>query len=486
METIVLVSGLAAIVLIAVLSIASRYKRCPSDRVLVIYGRVGEEGESARCLHGGGALVWPIVQGHEFLDLTPLPIEIKLEGALSQQNIRVNTPATFTVGISTEPGVMQNAAERLLGLGLDDIESLAQDIIFGQMRVVIATMNIEEINADREKLITNITESLEVELAKVGLRLINVNIQDVTDASGYIDALGQEAAARAINDAKVRVAEQERDGEIGAAEAHTARRVRVAQENATATEGENESRVVVANSDSARRQQEADAERGAVAAERVASAAAEEESFAAEATAEEARAARDRATQHADSVVPAEVEKERIRVLAEAAALRVSITQEGEATGNLKLMEAEADGQKAILSKRAEGIKDLVAAAGNNPGDAVLLLLAEQMPALVEHQAKAISGIDIDKIVVWDSGASRGAGANGTTADFLRSFGAILPPLHELAASAGMELPAFLGSVAPNDGVNPHDLAGAADGEGADGPDGDDTLDRMGAADNDQ
>ncbi len=79
----------------------------------MVYGRVGGEGQSARCLHGGGAMVWPIVQGYAYLDLTPIPIEIKLQGALSQQNIRVNTPATFTVGISTEPGVMQNAAERL-------------------------------------------------------------------------------------------------------------------------------------------------------------------------------------------------------------------------------------------------------------------------------------------------------------------------------------------------------------------------------------
>ena len=215
MAVIALAGGLFAILLIALLWISSRFKRCPSDRILVVYGRVGGEGESAKCLHGGGTMVWPIVQGYSFLDLTPIPIEIKLHGALSQQNIRVNTPATFTVGVSTEPGVMQNAAERLLGLDLLEIENLARDIIFGQMRVVIATMPIEQINTDREQLITNITDSLELELRKVGLRLINVNIQDITDESGYIDALGREAAARAISEAKVKVAEQERDGDIG-------------------------------------------------------------------------------------------------------------------------------------------------------------------------------------------------------------------------------------------------------------------------------
>ena len=166
----------------------SRYQKCPSDRILVIYGKTGG-GQSSKCLHGGAAFVWPVVQAFEYLDLTPIPIDIPLEGALSKQNIRVNTPSTFTVGISTDPSVMANAAERLLGLQLTQVRDLARDIIFGQMRVVIATMEIEAINADRDQLIERISDGVEGELRKVGLRLINVNIQDITDESGYLDAL---------------------------------------------------------------------------------------------------------------------------------------------------------------------------------------------------------------------------------------------------------------------------------------------------------
>ncbi|MCA1963455.1 MAG: flotillin family protein, partial [Prosthecobacter sp.] len=169
----------AAIVFATLAFFASRYKRCPSDRVLVVYGKVGGN-KSARCVHGGASFVWPVIQDYAYLSLTPMPIDIQLRGALSQQNIRVNTPSTFTVGISTEPGVMENAAERLLGLTPPQIQELAKDIIFGQMRVVIATMPIEEINADRDKLIANISNGVEVELKKVGLRLINVNVQDIT------------------------------------------------------------------------------------------------------------------------------------------------------------------------------------------------------------------------------------------------------------------------------------------------------------------
>ena len=170
----------------------SRYQKCPSDRILVIYGKTAQ-GISSKCLHGGAAFIWPVIQAFEYLDLTPIPIDIPLEGALTKQNIRINTPSTFTVGISTDPSVMSNAAERLLGLQLTQVRDLARDIIFGQMRVVIATMDIEAINADRDQLIERISDGVEGEFRKVGLRLINVNIQDITDESGYLNALGQEA-----------------------------------------------------------------------------------------------------------------------------------------------------------------------------------------------------------------------------------------------------------------------------------------------------
>ena len=176
----------------------SRYQKCPSDRILVIYGQIGIH-QSSKCLHGGRAFIWPFIQDFDYLDLTPIPIDIPLEGALSKENIRVNTPSTVTVGISTDPAVMSNAAERLLGLQLTQVRDLARDIIFGQMRVVIATMDIEAINADRDQLIERISDGVEGELRKVGLRLINVKIQDITDESGYLDALGKEALLNVNN-----------------------------------------------------------------------------------------------------------------------------------------------------------------------------------------------------------------------------------------------------------------------------------------------
>ena len=474
-----IVPGIIVVFFFAVvIAFASRYKRCPSDRILVIYGKVSG-GHSAKCLHGGASFIWPVIQDYQYLDLTPIPIDIRLEGALSKQNIRVNTPSTFTVGISTEPGVMENAAERLLGLGLAEIKELAKDIIFGQMRVVIATMDIEEINADRDKLIANISMGVEVELKKVGLRLINVNVQEITDACGYIDALGQEAASKAIAEAKIKVAQAERDGDIGAAEARRDQRIKVANANAAATEGENLALAHIANTNAERRVKEAEAEREASAAEKVKSAQALQEAYAAEKTSEEERAKREKATQHANIVVPAEIAKAKAIVDAEARAESIRRVQSGEADAVRLEKQAEADGLKAVkqaeadglrfkltaeadgqrlkllaeaegveqvLTRKAKGFTDIVNSAGEDKTLATQLLLLEQLPKLVEEQAKAIANLKFDKITVWDSGKG-GKDSKGSTADFISGIVGSLPPIHELTRNAGIELPEYLGKL---------------------------------------
>ncbi|MFX0556327.1 flotillin family protein [Maribacter sp. CXY002] len=427
---------------IIIISFIRRYKRCPSDRILVVYGKVGT-GNSAKCIHGGAAFIWPVIQDYEYLDLTPISIEVNLVNALSKQNIRVNVPSRFTIGISTEPGIMQNAAERLLGQGMQEVQDLAKEIIFGQLRLVVASMDIEEINSDRDKFLTNISQSVESELKKVGLKLINVNITDIVDESGYIEALGKEAAAHAINAARKSVAEKNRDGSIGEANAVQDERTQVAAANAQAVEGENIAKINVANSDSLRRQREAEAERTAIAAEKVQSAKALEESYAAERDAELARAERVRSSQMADIVVPAEIDKKKVEIDAEAEAEMIRRKAKGEADAILFKAQAEAKGLFEILTKQAQGLDEIVKAAGNDPKDAVLLLIADKLPELVKTQAEAIKNIKIDKITVWDSGAT-GKDGKSSTANFISGMYKSVPPLQEMFNMAGMQLPEYL------------------------------------------
>jgi len=481
----IIMIAVAAVALFATISaLLSRYKRCPSDKILVIYGRTG--GTSAKCVHGGGAFIWPVIQDYAFLDLKPLSIEANLTNALSRQNIRVDVPCRFTIAISTETDSMNTAAERLLGLSSEQIQELAKDILFGQLRLVIATMTIEEINSDRDKFLDNISKNVDSELKKIGLKLINVNVTDIKDESGYIEALGKEAAAKAINEAKISVAEQEKIGEtgkavadrekdtqiaethrdrdvkiaithkdreisiasaikdesIGKAEAQRDTRVKISEANAIAIQGENEAKIAIANSEALRREKEAESLRIAITAEKVQQAKALEESYLAEQKAESARAERERSTQIANVVIPAEIAKQRAIIDAQADAERIRENARGEADAIFAKMEAEAKGLYEILTKQAEGYKAVVAAAGGDSTKAFQLLMIEKLPELVRTQVEAVKNIKIDKITVWDSGNN--ADGNGSTANFVSGLMKTVPPLNDLFNMAGLNLPTYL------------------------------------------
>ena len=440
---------LAAFIILTAL--LNRYRRCPSDKILVIYGTTSNGG-SAKCVHGGGAFVWPVVQDYAYLSLTPISIEANLTNALSRQNIRVDVPCRFTVGISTEGESMNNAAERLLGLTPNDIQEMARDILFGQLRLVIASMSIEELNSDRDKFQESIMTNVEIELKKIGLKLINVNVTDIKDESGYIEALGKEAAAKAINEAKVSVAEQEKIGEIGRAEAQKETRIRTSEANAKAIAGENEAKVAIANSEALRREKEAEAGRRATAAEKVAQAKALEEAYSAEREAEMARAERERASQQANVIVAQEVEKRRLLIEAEAEAEQKRVQARGEADAIFAKMEAEAKGLYEILTRQAQGYDKMIQAAGGDATKAYTLLLLEKLPELVRTQVDAIKGINIDKVTVWDNGG-QSADGKGSTANFLSGLLKSVPPLSDLFEQAGMNLPEYLGKQKPAEEV---------------------------------
>lgn len=442
-----LVCGVVLVLFLILLTFATRYRKCPSDKVMVIYGKVGSDKEgnqrSARCIHGGAAFIWPLVQAYQYLDLTPISINVDLQNALSRQNIRVDVPSRFTVGISTEPGVMQNAAERLLGLKLQEVQELAKDIIFGQLRLVIATMDIEEINTDRDKFLEAVSNNVEIELKKIGLRLINVNVTDINDESGYIEALGKEAAAKAINDAKKSVAEKDRDGAIGQANAQRDQRINVSAANATAIQGENAARVEIAQSEAARREKEAEALRIATAAEKVQAAKALQEAYVAQQEAEKTRASLEQASQEADIIVKAEIAKREKEIAAEAEAEQLRRRARGEADAIFAKMEAQAKGVEELLTKQAAGLSKIVAAAGGNPAAGVQLMIADKLPELTRIQVDAIKNLKIDKVTVWDS--MNGQNGSPTTANFLSGMLKSVPPLQELFHQAGMELPEWLG-----------------------------------------
>ncbi|OQA23766.1 MAG: Inner membrane protein YqiK [Verrucomicrobia bacterium ADurb.Bin345] len=451
---VLLVLAFVALVVSTIVFLASRYKRCPSDAILVVYGKVGEQ--TAHCIHGGGILVWPLIQDCAFLSLTPMTIGIPLQNALSLQNIRINVPSTFTVGISTDPSIMTNAAERLLGLKPVSIEDMAREIIFGQLRLTVASLTIEQINQDRESFLTAIRRNVEPELNKIGLYLINVNITDITDASGYIDALGKKAAAEAINQAMIDVAVQEKSGAIGQSEANKERDVRVAENAAAADKGkkhadadrriyvqgqeaeaiggENKAKADIAAYQAELAVKEAAAEQRGEVAKRMAVVEIQKAQYKAE---------QERLT--AEEVVVQEINKRKIEIDAEAEAERIRRVAKGEADAVLVKYQAEAEGMRKLLEGKAAGYTSLVKSCSGDTRSAATLLMIEKIENIVSQQVEAIRNLKIDKITVWDGGGSDKTGSS--TAQFASNLIKSIPPLHEVAKMAGVELPDYLGSM---------------------------------------
>ncbi|MES2523150.1 MAG: SPFH domain-containing protein [Gemmatimonadota bacterium] len=532
------IGALFALIIVVgmMLLFVSRYKRCPANRVLVISGRVGGT-EAARCISGGGAFVWPVIQEYAYLSLEPMQINIPLKDALSFENIRVAVPSVFTVAIGSESEVRQNAAMRLLGRQQEAIMKDAQDIIFGQLRQVIASMTIDQINRDRDGFLHKIQISLEPELKKIGLVLINVNIHDLRDESGYIEAIGRKAAATAVQQARGDVADQERMGEVRVAEAEREKfvlvanatkereiglaladreravrladldkerkvgeqiavferetqvkdaqrlqAVRIAQfdkeqkigeqtaifeREAQVKEAEQTKRIAVANADARAIAGEAESQALIVATQaqlairqaeayqmvetrkREAEASVVEAGNRAQTRAALADAERVEAEQRARLEAPAKAEKARTIVEAEADAERQRIHAVAEAGAIFAKLDAQARGEYEVLSRRAEALGQLVDKAGG-AREAFQLLMVDQIPLLAESAAKAISNIKFDKVVVWEGGNSHSDGTLGGTAGFIQNMARSMPPMMDvLRTVAGVELPAFLGTMTP-------------------------------------
>lgn len=425
--------GFLLFIFTTVLFLAKLYRRCPSNKVLVVYGRVGGS-KTVQCYHGGGTFIWPLIQGYAFLDLTPRTIHIPLKGALSHQNIRVNVPSTFTVAVGLTPDIMNNAAVRLLDLDHKGIESMATEIIIGQLRLTVASLRIEEINQDRECFLESIKKNIEPELHKIGLTLLNVNITDITDESEYIESIGKKASATAVNQAKVDVAEQEKQGDIGKALAERDRRVSVASFNAEAVKGENDSRAQIALTNATLAEKEAEAsQRSQVAKQH------------AEAQIQKARALAQAELLEAEQIVPQEIQKKKIQIEAEAEALSKVLIAKGEAESILAIRQAEAEGIQKLLDAKAKGYKQLVEACGDDAKSASTMLLIEKLEEIVKLQVEAIKNIKIDKITVWDSGNGGDPDKGSSTSNFISQFAKSLPALHDVASMAGLEMPQYLG-----------------------------------------
>ncbi len=494
-----------------ILLFSSRYKRCPSNKIMVIFGRSSSKS-SALCIHGGAKFIVPLLQDYAFLSLEPMQIEIPLRGALSMENIRVNVPSVFSIAIGTTPELMQNAAIRLLGLEKPVIAKQAEDVIFGQLRQVIASMKIDEINRDREAFLSNIQQSLEPELRKLGLILINVNVTDITDESGYIEAIGRKAASEAIQKARGDVADNERMGEIRVAAAEKDKAIQVANAKKDQTIGTREAdreqtvktaeidqeqavrladleRVKIVGEQQAAFEKEAqvkaaerdmrirlaDANADAVKGENLAQAVIvnssaelavkKAEAFQLSETRKRQASASVEEAEHKAQAIAAAARAERVEaerraeVEAPAKADKARAIVEAEAIAEQKRIEAEGEAAAiyAKLEAEARGQYEILKKKGEGlqaiieacggANEAFQMLMLDHFDELVAASAQAISSIKFDKVVVWD-GAGGSTNGETATANWLRNMSKTLPPMLDVMKQiGGVEFPDVMAKI---------------------------------------
>ena len=499
-ESLMLIGIIAAVLIIGgtLMYWASRYKKCPSNEIMVVYGYIRGE-RSAKTYHGGGAFIWPVIQSYQYMSLEPMQLKVDLRGALAANNIRINVPSTFTVALDTDPAMMNTAAIRLLGMSQPDIEELASEIIFGQLRLVVAQMEIEEINKDRETFEKNIRVFVGKELRTVGLNLINVNIRDITDEANYIQNLSEEATARARKEAEISIAAQDRESQVGVArenqakdigiaEASRERDIQVADAQAEAVKKQktieanrrasvagDEARAQVAEASSKAegikgskaaeaderifvKEKESDAVSGENQSQaKIADANAQLAVVRAEATQrgevadreaevaiQQAQAKAEKERLNAAEVVREQIDRQKIEIAAGAEAEKTRQEAQGVADAILAKYEAEAKGIRQLLDSKAVGYQSLVKGCGGDARAGATFLMTEKIEEIVTLQTEAIKNIKIDKITVWDSGGSNGG---SSTSNFMSNLIKSLPPLHEVAGMAGVELPDYLGNI---------------------------------------
>ncbi len=439
------------LVVIAVLIVS--YKKVRSNTALVIWGK-GTGPNGIKIKTGGATFVIPVLQGSQKLSLEPFAVDVDLRGALSKKNIRVNTPSTFTLAVSSSPDMLNNAARRILDLKDSALIEQSQDIILGQLRAVIAGLTIEEINADREKFEEEVFKNVSSELFKLGLDLINVNIKDITDEGGYIEAIGRKASAEAVNQANIDVSNADKIGEIGTNEARKEKEIQVAKFNT-----EREIGVSSAEKERMIRTAELQAERTegenlAMAKQlesnkelAVKSAKFDEDSKVAEINAQIAiqkRKAEEELEQlRAQEVAKVKAEKEQIELRAQADKNKRIMEAEAEAQEILLRAEAEAKGINQIMEQKAAGYDKIRQAVGSDNLTSVLML--EKLVDVTKVKSDALNNLNIDKITVWDNpGSGNGESRSGLNG-FVDNFMNTIPAMHEIADDAGITLPKYLG-----------------------------------------
>ncbi|MCK5024784.1 MAG: hypothetical protein KAR56_04120 [Thermoplasmata archaeon] len=408
-----------------IITYASRYKKVPPDKAMVVYGRKmsSKRKRGYQVISGGGKFIYPIVESYEFLPLDVRTLDVHVRDIVTDvvsSGAKVNVKCVTQVKISSDTASLHTAAEHLLHKSDHEINEIAMKTLEGHVRGVCATMTIEEINSDRDKISLKIQNMAAKDLMNMGIEIRSFVVKDLEDEHGYLDALGIKRTEEVKRTARIGKAVANREATIQEAKA--------AQEGEQAN-AEAEGQVAIYHRDRDITRQKAEAEVEKERANREISFAIQDARRKQELIVEERtidirdkekrvevqrqEVLRKEQEQAAMLYVPAkaaadakvaEADGERQRLALVAAGTAEKIRMEGKAEADVIRMMGEAEGD-AIRAKglaEAEAMEKKALAWEMYGKAAVTQLIVEQLPAIVGEAARPLE--NTEKIIIMGEG----------------------------------------------------------------------------------
>jgi len=448
-------SGIVAVVIPAVVFVifalifvyASRVKKVGPNQVMVISGRgegrrelTGVESKF-RIVTGGRSFIWPILERVDDLSLEIMTIDITTPDVPTVQGVPVTVDGVAQVKIGSDENSIRTAAIQFLSKSHEEIEHVAHETLAGHLRAILGTLTVEQLYRDREAFAQKVQEVSGDDMASMGLEIVSFVIKDISDAEGYLEALGRPRIAQVKRDAAIGEAEAERDATIESAKARQAGESAKYDAETKIAESRKNFEVEQAAYQAETNRKKAEAELAYTLQQNITNQEVKTEEVQVEVAAKKKQIEVQhqealRREQELDATVrkPAEAEQYRVRTLAEARQFQLQTEATGEAEAIRRKGEAEADAAKAkglaeaeILRQKGLAEAEVIRQQGLSEAEATLkkadawkeytqAAVLQQLLDKLPEIASAISAplAKTDRIVVVSTGGENGSGAGAS------------------------------------------------------------------------
>ena len=444
--------GIVAVVI--VILFFSGYLKAPPDTAYIITG-LGKK----RILIGKAGWRMPFFERVDKLSLRVMQVDVKTSEAVpTNEFINVSVDGVANIKVSSNPALLQRAAEALLGMRQAELISLVTQVLEGNMREIVGSVGLKEMVQDRQGVAKKITENVVPDMEKLGIEVVNFNIQNFKDNAGTIENMGIDNVVQIRKNAQIAKANAQRD--IAIASAH-------AQEEANAVKVQADKKIADQNAELAVRQAEVQivADTKKAEADAAYSIQQENQRKTIEVTKVSADIARrEKETELAEREIAIRERKLDAEVRKQADAMKYKAEKEAEADlirrqkdAEAKMYEAvkEAEARKAeaeavrfAMEQEAEGIRakglaeaeaiEKKAEAQKKMGEASIIeMYLAALPEVVKNAAGPLA--QTDRIVMYGDG-----NATRLVRDVMNSAGQVIEGVKE---STGIDLTSIVGGM---------------------------------------